>query len=128
ISAQPLVELFARIPLHLLMADAEDRTIARRALNGLLPEALLSRKVKSYLDDHSVAVTQGHQQFISSLLVDGFLARRGYLDSALADAGIRRVSPDHSSQVLGIFGPQINIEAWLRRWSGQAGPQTVGVV
>ncbi|EOW2135847.1 asparagine synthase-related protein [Stenotrophomonas sp. GD03908] len=128
ISAQPLVELFARLPLHLLMADAEDRTIARRALNGLLPEALLSRKVKSYLDDHSVAVTQGHQQFISSLLVDGFLARRGYLDSALADAGIRRVSPDHSSHVLGIFGPQINIEAWLRRWSGQAGPQTVGVV
>lgn len=126
ISAQPVVELFARMPLHLLMADAEDRTIARRALQGLLPDALLSRKVKSYLDDHSVAVTQRHQQFIRRLLVDGLLARRGYIDSASADAGIRRVSLDHSSQVLGIFGPQINIEAWLRRWAGQSGGQAAG--
>ncbi|KAG0748289.1 hypothetical protein G6F24_015415 [Rhizopus arrhizus] len=55
------------------------------------------------------------------LLVDGLLARRGYIDSASADAGIRRVSPDHSSQVLGIFGPQVNIEAWLRRWMGRPG-------
>ncbi|MGG6315266.1 asparagine synthase-related protein [Stenotrophomonas geniculata] len=126
ISAQPLVELFARIPLHLLIADAEDRTIARRAMKGLLPDALLSRKVKSYLDDHSVAVTQGHQRFIRNLLVDGMLAKRGYLDSALADTGIQQVSPDHSSQVLGIFGPQINIEAWLRRWSGHAGEPVAG--
>jgi asparagine synthase (glutamine-hydrolysing) len=96
-------------------------------LQGLLPDALLSRKVKSYLDDHSVAVTQGHQAFIRSLLVDGLLARRGYIDSALADAGIRRVSPDHSSQVLGIFGPQVNIEAWLRRWAGQPAAQGAGV-
>lgn len=127
ISAQPVVELFARLPLHLLMAGAEDRTIARRALQGLLPQALLSRKVKSYLDDHSVAVTQRHQQFIRGLLVDGLLARRGYIDSASADAGIRRVSPDHSSQVLGIFGPQVNIEAWLRRWMGRPGAPAAGV-
>lgn len=127
ISAQPVVELFARLPLHLLMAGAEDRTIARRALHGLLPEALLSRKLKSYLDDHSVAVTQGHQQFIRGLLVDGVLARRGYIDSASADAGIRRVSPDHASQVLGIFGPQVNIEAWLRRWAGRPGVPATGV-
>lgn len=127
ISAQPLVELFARMPLRLLMADAEDRTIARRALQGLLPDALLSRKVKSYLDDHSVAVTQGHQAFIRSLLVDGLLARRGYIDSASADAGIRRVGPDHSSQVLGIFGPQVNIEAWLRRWAERPAGQGAGV-
>ncbi|KAG1078806.1 hypothetical protein G6F40_016566 [Rhizopus arrhizus] len=61
------------------------------------------------------------------LLVDGLLARRGYIDSASADAGIRRVSPDHSSQVLGIFGPQVNIEAWLRRWRGRPGVPAVGV-
>lgn len=117
ISAQPVVELFARIPLYLLMADAEDRTIARRAFEGLLPPAVLRRKVKSYLDDHSVSVTQHHRGFIRSLLVDGLLAKRGFIDSAAADAGLRRVSPDHASQVLGIFGPQLNIEAWLRRWS-----------
>jgi len=116
ISAQPMVELFARIPLHLLMADAEDRTIARRAFAGLLPDALLSRRVKCYLDDHAIAVTQHHREFIRSMLVDGILAKEGYIDSAIADAGIRRVSPDHASQVLGIFGPQLNAEAWLRKW------------
>ncbi|PPU74312.1 asparagine synthase [Xanthomonas cucurbitae] len=120
ISAQPVVELFARIPLHLLMADAEDRTIARRAFEGLLPQALLSRKVKCYLDDHSVAVTRHHRDFIRGLLVGGRLAERGLIDSQLADAGIGRVSPDHSLQALGIFGPQLNIEAWLRRWSASA--------
>jgi asparagine synthase (glutamine-hydrolysing) len=119
ISAQPVVELFARIPIYVLTADAEDRTIARRAFEGLLPEALLSRKVKCYLDNHSVAVTQHHREFIRSMLVDGMLAKHGFIDSAAADAGIRRVSPDNSSQVLGIFGPQINIETWLRRWSGR---------
>lgn len=117
ISAQPVVELFARMPLHLLMAGAEDRTIPRRAFQGLLPDALLSRKVKCYLDDHSVAVTVQHRDFIRQLLVGGMLAQRGYIDSEAADAGIRRVGPAHASQVLGIFGPQINIEAWLRRWT-----------
>lgn len=118
INAQPVVELFARMPLHILMADAEDRTIARRAFAGLLPERLLSRKVKCYLDDHAVAVTQHHRDFIRSMLVDGILAEKGYIDSATADAGIQSVGPDNSSQVLGIFGPQLNVEAWLRRWSG----------
>ncbi|HCL3339809.1 TPA: hypothetical protein N2A33_003823 [Pseudomonas aeruginosa] len=121
ISAQPVVELFARIPLHLLMADAEDRTVARRAFEGLLPHAVLSRKVKSYLDDHSVAVIRHHRDFIRSLLVDGQLAGRGWIDSKLADAGICRVSLDHSKQALGIFGPQLNIEAWLRRYSAHLG-------
>lgn len=121
ISAQPVVELFARIPLHLLMADAEDRTIARRAFEGLLPQAVLSRKVKCYLDDHSVAVTRHHRDFIRGLLVDGRLAERGLIDSRLADAGICRVSPDHSEQALGIFGPQLNIEAWLRRCPANIG-------
>lgn len=118
INAQPVVELFARMPLHILMADAEDRTIARRAFAGLLPERLLSRKVKCYLDDHAVAVTQHHRDFIKSMLVDGELAQKGYIDSAAADAGIQAISPDNPSQVLGIFGPQLNVEAWLRRWSG----------
>lgn len=117
ISAQPMVELFARIPLHLLMADAEDRTIARRAFVGLLPDALLARKVKCYLDDHAIAVTQYHREFIRSMLANGILAKEGYIDAAVADAGIRRVSPDHASQVLGIFGPQLNVEAWLRKWT-----------
>lgn len=116
ISAQPVVELFARMPLHILMADAEDRTIARRAFAGLLPERLLSRRVKCYLDDHALAVTQHHRDFIRHMLVDGILAKQGYIDSAAADAGIRSLGPDNSSQVLGLFGPQLNIEAWLRKW------------
>lgn len=121
IGAQPVIELFARIPLYVLMADAEDRTIARRAFAGLLPEPVLSRRVKSYLDDHSVTVTEHHRDFIRSMLVDGILAKHGFIDSAAADAGIQRVSPDHSSQVLGIFGPQLNIETWLRRWWDRRG-------
>lgn len=126
ISAQPVVELFARMPLHLLMADSEDRTIARRAFEGLLPQAVLSRKVKCYLDDHSVAVIRHHRDFIRGLLVDGQLAERGWIDSRLADAGICRVSPDHSKQALGIFGPQLNIEAWLRRYSANMGSTQAG--
>lgn len=53
--------------------------------------------------------------------VDGSLARQGFIDSAAADAGIQRVSLDNSSQVPGIFGPQIKIETWLRRWSSSQG-------
>ncbi|WP_437880966.1 asparagine synthase-related protein [Pseudomonas sp. LRF_L74] len=128
ISAQPVVELFARIPLHLLMADAEDRTVARRAFEGLLPQAVLSRKVKCYLDDHSVAVIRHHRDFIRGLLVDGRLAERGWIDSRLADAGICRVSPDHSKQALGIFGPQLNIEAWLRRCAANIGSAEVAAI
>lgn len=116
LSAQPVVELFARIPLYLLMADAEDRTIARRAFEGLLPEPLLARKVKSYLDGYSVAVFEHHRDFIRSMLIDGILANHGFIDSAVADAGIRSINPDNSTSVSSIFGPQLNIETWLRRW------------
>ncbi|MCQ3830271.1 asparagine synthetase B family protein [Microbulbifer elongatus] len=117
ISAQPVVELFARIPLYILMADAEDRTIARRAFAGLLPEPILSRKVKCYLDDHAVAVTQHHREFIKDMLVDGILAEKGYINRRLAKSGIQGICPDNASQVLGVFGPQLNVEAWLRKWS-----------
>lgn len=121
IGAQPVVELFARMPIYVLMADAEDRTIARRAFEGLLPGPLLSRKVKSYVEGYSVAVFQHHREFIRSMLVGGILAKHGFLDSAAADVGIRSVSPDNYSPVAGIFGPQLNIETWLRRWSGRQG-------
>ena len=116
IGAQPVVELFARIPLYILMADAEDRTIARRAFEGLLPGPLLSRQVKSYVVGQSVAFVQHHREFIRNMLVGGILAKHGFIDSAAADADIQRVDPDHSSQVLGI-GPPLEIETWLRRWS-----------
>jgi asparagine synthase (glutamine-hydrolysing) len=116
ISAQPIVELFARIPLYILMADAEDRTVARRAFEGLLPEPLLSRKVKCYLEGYSVAVFEHHREFIKSMLVDGILAKQGFIDNGLAHAGIRSVGPDNYAPVSGLFGPQLNIETWLRRW------------
>lgn len=121
IGAQPVVELFARIPLYILMADAEDRTIARRAFEGLLPEPLLSRKVKCYVEGHSTAVVQHHREFISNMLVGGILAKRGFIDNAAADAGIQSVGPDNYSPVSGILGPQLNIETWLRRWSRRQG-------
>lgn len=119
ISAQPVVELFARIPLYILTADAEDRTIARRAFEGLLPEPLLTRKVKSYADDYSIAVVQHHREFISNMLVGGILAKQGFIDSAAAEAGIRSVGAKNSPPQSGILGPQLNIETWLRRWSSR---------
>lgn len=115
ISAQPVAELFARIPLHLLMAGAEDRTIARRAFDGLLPQPLLGRRVKSYMDDHAIAVVDRHREFIRAMLADGILAKHGLIDGAAADTGIRRLSPNNASQLLAVTGPLLNIEAWLRR-------------
>ncbi len=119
IGAQPVVELFARIPLYILMADAEDRTIARRAFEGLLPEPLLSRKVKCYVEGHSIAVFQHYREFIRNMLVGGILAKHGFIDSAAAEAGIQSVGPDNDTPVSGILGPQLNIETWLRRWSSR---------
>ena len=120
IGAQPVVELFARIPLYILMADAEDRTIARRAFEGLLPEPLLSRKVKCYVEGHSTAVVQHHREFITNMLAGGIPAQCGFIDNAAAEAGIQSVGWDNSSPVSGIPGPQLNIETWLRylyaRW------------
>ena len=122
ILAQPVVELFARIPLYILMADAEDRTIARRAFEGLLPEPLLSRKVKClYPEDHSVAALQHHREFIRNMLVGGILAKHGFIDSAAAEAAIQSVGPDNCSAATAFLGPPLEIETWLRRWSSRQG-------
>lgn len=116
ISSQPVVELFARMPLYVLMDRAHDRTIARRAFAPYLPPRLLARRTKSYMSDTMVNVARHHATWLREMLLDGVLAQERILDRRKIEDTLRRSHIDSDQLIIKLLGPQLNMEAWLRNW------------
>lgn len=120
LTAQPVVELFARMPLYTLMADAEERTIARRAFAQDLPEKLLARRTKSYLNNFMFSVIRQHESFLRETYCDGILVKEGILDRTLVEKALKILHTDADPLIRDLIGPQLNMEIWLRNWSRNA--------
>lgn len=116
IHSQPVVELFARIPLYVLMDGAQDRTIARRAFAPDLPEKVLARRTKSYFDDFNVNVARHHATFLREMFLDGILVKEGLLDRRKVEDTLSRLHIDTDNIIRKLLGPQLNMETWLRNW------------
>lgn len=121
LTAQCVVELFARIPLYVLMADGEERTIARRAFAADLPPQLLARRTKSYSNTFMSTIARQHEAFFRELYCNGMLVKEGLLERPIVEDILRTLQTDADLRARELFGPQLNIEIWLRRWRQGAG-------
>ena len=115
--AQPLLELCLRIPSWLWVAGGRDRSVAREAVRGLVPDAILDRRGKGTLESMFMKNYMSARPSLEELLVEGRLAGHGIIDATAVSAYLRH---DREPRDLG-YVRLLEIaaaEQWLRSFSG----------
>lgn len=113
--AQPAVELFLRIPIHVHAEGGRDRGLARRAFAREVPEGVLRREWKDRAPGFHSEVLQRNLDFIRELFLDGVLVSKGLLDRAAVEAAL---APGPSkTEVLPVeIYRHLDVEIWARYW------------
>ena len=112
--SQPVVELCLRIPSYVLFDNGWDRAMARRAFAGDLPAAIVSRRGGGGVQNHAHTIFRSNIHFLRAFMLDGELARRGYLDREQLE---RCLSEKKSLPGYNFLDLQqhLSTEAWIRR-------------
>ncbi len=115
--SQPLIELALRIPTYVLSARGVDRSAERKAFEGLVPQAILRRRVKGGIDAYLLGVLQKNLPFVRGLLLDGRLVREGLLDRTKLERVLSTSEPWWGPEGLEVLCDHLSTEVWLRSWS-----------
>jgi asparagine synthase (glutamine-hydrolysing) len=123
----PLVEFMQAIPFSQKVRPGESRSLMRRSLRGVLPEAIRKRRGKP---NSSEVVARGMGRVIEKLrpwFRDPLVAQRGYVDAPACWEAIHRTAlggqTDH-----GMLLRVIVLELWLRRLESRSRPSTAHCV
>ncbi len=122
--SQPIMEVFARIPVYLLKAGGIDRAVARKAFAPELPGPLLERRSKGVTNNFIHAVFQRHHDYFRELLLDGVLAREGLLNRPRLEAFMTDTRDGFARGFSGLMGNWLDLEIWLRSWSAHRKPHS----
>jgi asparagine synthase (glutamine-hydrolysing) len=113
--AQPAVELFLRIPIHLHADGGRDRGLARRAFAREVPEPILRRLWKDRAPGFHSELLLRNLDFIRELFLDGVLVREGLLDRAAVEAAL--APGPAKTEVLPVeIYRHLDVEIWARYW------------
>jgi len=113
--AQPAVELFLRIPIHVHALGGRDRGLARRAFVREVPQPILQRLWKDRAPGFHSELLLRNLDLVRELFLDGVLVREGLLDRAAVEAAL---APGPSkTQVLPVeIYRHLDVEIWARYW------------
>lgn len=117
--SQPVAELCLSLPISLLAAGDHDRSLAREAFAGRVPDRILARRSKGSLSAWYAQLAAASADTLRPWLLDGVLADAGLLDRSAVD---RALTPEEL-----VWRPAANelfcaaaVEAWVRYWQGRA--------
>ena len=115
--AQPILEVCLRIPSWLWIRGGRDRSVARQAFRGLLPDSILARRTKGSLVSMFMTGYMGQRAVLEGLLLEGKLSQTGLLDGeAIRDYLRREDQPDDARYIRLI--DLASAETWLRSFDG----------
>lgn len=113
--AQPAVELFLRIPIHLHAEGGRDRGLARQAFAREVPEPILRRLWKDRAPGFHSELLLRNLDFIRELFLDGVLVKEGLLDRAAVEAAL--APGPTKTEVLPVeIYRHLDVEIWARYW------------
>jgi len=111
--AQPAVELFLRIPIHVHAEGGRDRGLARRAFAREVPEQILRRQWKDRAPGFHSEVLERNLDFFREVFLDGVLVKEGLLDRAAVEAAL--APGPTKTQVLPVeIYRHLDVEIWAR--------------
>lgn len=115
--SQPLLELCLRIPTYTLIEGGWDRALARRAFCSDLPTEVVSRRTKGEISEYALDVLNGNLPFIRDLLLQGHLAKEGWVDRTKL-ASLLSMARSREQGLISQMYDCIEIEVWLRSCFG----------
>lgn len=113
--AQPLLEICLRIPTWMWMAGGRDRAVARAAFEGLVPSAVLNRRMKGSLQGYFQRSFAKLSASMRDLLLGGLLVDAHIVDSRAIATAFARDSEKDAVQLR--LSEIATLEQWLRSWS-----------
>ncbi|HTJ17416.1 MAG TPA: asparagine synthase-related protein [Steroidobacteraceae bacterium] len=113
--AQPAMELFLRIPIHVHAEGGRDRGLARRAFVREVPEPILQRHWKDRAPGFHSELLLRNLDLVRELFLDGVLVKEGLLDRAAVEAAL--AAGPSKTEVLPIeILRHLDVEIWARYW------------
>jgi asparagine synthase (glutamine-hydrolysing) len=113
--AQPAVELFLRIPIHVHAQGGRDRGLARRAFVREVPAPILRRLWKDRAPGFHSELLLRNLDLVRELFLDGVLVREGLLDRAAVEAAL--AAGPSKTEVLPVeIYRHLDVEIWARYW------------
>jgi asparagine synthase (glutamine-hydrolysing) len=114
--AQPAVELFLRIPIHIHAEGGRDRGLARRAFAREVPERILQRQWKDRAPGFHSELLLRNLDFMRELFLDGVLVSEGLLDRATVEAALAAGPAKNEVLPVEIYR-HLDVEIWARYWT-----------
>jgi len=116
LNAQPAIELFLRIPIHVHAEGGRDRGLARRAFAREVPAPILQRLWKDRAPGFHSELLLRNLDLVRELFLDGVLVREGLLDRAAVEAAL--AAGPAKTEVLPVeIYRHLDVEIWARYWT-----------
>jgi asparagine synthase (glutamine-hydrolysing) len=109
-----LVEFLFSIPGDQLVRAGQRRSIMRRALAGMVPEEVLSRRTKSGTGRCIVSTVNKHSAEVIALLKEPLSVQLGYLDGSSLRSALSDLQQGKVSRYVGPLLKALTLETWLR--------------
>jgi len=113
LSAQPVFEVCAKIPVDVHFDGGRVRGLARRAFADVLPAPILRRQWKDRPLLFVPEVIARNRDYLREALLDGALVREGILDRAALELALRG-GPTRSAALGAEIVSHLDLELWLR--------------
>lgn len=109
-----LVEFLLKVPPKELAGPGRRRLMMRRALKGIVPEAILERRRKAYLLQSRLKHVNSLLPDLDSLMKKSRLADMGYVDISRLQSAIGETITGQNIQWWGFILRYAQLETWLR--------------
>lgn len=116
--SQPIIEACLSVPSWEWCRNGANRSLARAAFEGVLPNAIVHRRTKGGPDAFCVEIIERNRPELREMLLGGVLASSAMLDAAAIEQSLTcgaALGPD-VHRILAL----VDAEAWMRAWSADA--------
>jgi asparagine synthase (glutamine-hydrolysing) len=111
---QTLVEFLTSIPTEQLLRPGERRSLMRRALVGILPPEILSRRTKAGAGRCNVVTLEKRWNTVETLLRTPSICRLGYVNRERFRSALLEAKNGHLSPAFVNLFRALSLELWLR--------------
>ena len=119
-----LVSFLMAIPGEIVNWQGRPKGLLREALQGIVPDAILSRKSKAdFTALENRALANEHADFTRLLEADGLATRAGFVDSRVLRESLKTMAPagdEHSAAPGWSLTDVVGLELWLKHFFGSA--------
>lgn len=110
---QDLIEFLLSIPASQLLRPGQRRSLMRRALSGLVPAEILSRRTKGSVARSALATIETNWAALEQLLISPLSVTAGYVNCTRFEEGMRAAKTGDAPRLVDLM-KALHLEAWLR--------------